>query len=676
MTVPEFLRGGDSLTAKQKKQREILLYLIFGGLTTLVNLIVFWLLQKAFAGHTWKIQIFEYSPDFLFVIQNIVAWVAAVTFAFVTNRAWVFVSKGPFFREMLHFFGARVGSLVLFEVLLLSLMVFVFEASTGIPKEEICVTLMTISFNWAFAIKLIVSVFVVVPANYIFSRWFVFGKQPVKNSSDKISFGHAGGCAQTEDTLVPDIFLSANRFGIKLGLERMLALSEKLENPHEDLSCIHVAGTNGKGSVVSYIASILAASDRRVGIYTSPYLERFSERIRILDGSTSLDAIQQNDAHGEISADALRKLGKRVEEAVREMLEEGFEHPTEFELVTGAAFLYFKESKCDYVVLETGLGGRLDSTNIIRAPIASIITAIGYDHTDRLGRTIGEIAGEKAGIIKHGCPVFLLSPHDTPLTKTEADEVERVIKERCEQSDSSLRIVSAEDIKERTFLSRKQFIRLRDFSDPVSIGHIGLHQAFNAALAAVSVRSMVTEEITRKGLSKAVWKGRNEVISLNPPIILDGAHNPQGIMALCSALNESFGEEFRIRAPRLIFGVMSDKDYDEMIRVLFRSASFSFREVICVSVKQERSLSAQKLADSFRRMLSEEAEFYNRPSGMYNIQGEIHAFDDAETTVREVLSQTSEDGVPIVCAGSLYLIGQVRRIFINYSGGTESDGLG
>jgi dihydrofolate synthase/folylpolyglutamate synthase len=465
------------------------------------------------------------------------------------------------------------------------------------------------------------------------------------------------------DKTVPEIFLSANRFGIRLGLERMRALMNILGDPQKRLSCFHVAGTNGKGSVVSFLAAALAAGGQKVGVFTSPYLERFSERIRILDGKEGLSEYHRNDAYGEIPTEALKEIGVRIAEAVSRMLFEGSEHPTEFELITAATFLYFSEQKCDCVVLETGLGGRLDSTNIIEDPICSVITAIGYDHTDCLGETIGQIAGEKAGIIKPGRPVFLLSPDETLLSERDARAVEGVISRICAELRSPLTVVSSGDILLRTPVEGGQSLELGFLKNPLFIGFFGRHQALNATLAARAVYSSVSEEALRFGFSQAVWKGRNELVSIDPIVILDGAHNPQGMEAFCEALNESYGAKFHETPPRLIIGVMRDKDYPEIVRILLRTVSFCFREVICVAVDQNRSLSGQALADTFNKEIEENSLFYNRMPSMYNIQGNIHVSEDAEATCRDALFRSQSDGTPIICVGSLYLIGQVRAVF-------------
>lgn len=465
------------------------------------------------------------------------------------------------------------------------------------------------------------------------------------------------------DKSVPEIFLSANRFGIRLGLERMHALMRLLGDRHKELSFIHVAGTNGKGSVVSLIAAALAADGRKVGIYTSPYLERFSERIRILDGTEGLLGYRRNDAYGEIPAEALGRIGERIAEAVDRMLFEGQEHPTEFELVTAAAFIYFSENNCDCVVLETGLGGRLDSTNIIEDPICSVITAVGYDHTDCLGQTIGLIAGEKAGIIKPGRPVFIMSPNDTLLSAHDAREVKSVIKRVCTNLRSPLTVVSSDDILSRTPVDGGQRLELSFLEAPLLIDFIGRHQALNAALAARAVIPSVPEEALRYGFSKAVWKGRNELVSKDPIVILDGAHNPQGMEAFCLALNESYGPRFCTVAPRLIIGVMRDKDYPLIVKVLLHTISFPLREVICVTVDQKRSLSGPALAETFLKEIEGDPSFYNRKPSMYNIQGNILSSEDAIAASKDALSRSRADGAPILCVGSLYLIGQIRAEF-------------
>lgn len=473
------------------------------------------------------------------------------------------------------------------------------------------------------------------------------------------------------DSAIPPFLLSAQKFGIRLGLQRMTTLMNLLCNPQEGMRVLHIAGTNGKGSVVAYVSAMLATEGYKVGVYTSPYLERFSERIRVLDGEKTLIKMKEDESCGEIGQEDLYRLSEKVRMAVFEMTTLGQEHPTEFELVTAVAFLYFKQEKCDYIVLETGLGGRLDSTNIIPDPVCTIITAIGFDHMDRLGKTAAEISSEKAGIIKSGCPVFLMSPTDTDLSPEDASAVLQVIVDRCNELSAPLTIVSSDDILSRTPSASGQKISLRFFRGNLSIGLIGRHQALNTALSVRAVINLVSDHSIRKGLSDAIWKGRNETVRRQPLVILDGAHNPQGMKSFCDAMNESYAELFSENPPRLIIGVMKDKEYERMLQILFSSLSFNLRELICVSVDQERSLKGEALAEAARDALEKKEKFYNDTSSMYNIQVKILACDDAVACCRQALSESLSDGASILCIGSLYLIGQIRDVFLIKETGNE-----
>ena len=193
---------------------------------------------------------------------------------------------------------------------------------------------------------------------------------------------------------IPSVLTGALKFGIKPGLERITRLLELLGNPQDSVKAVHVAGTNGKGSVCTFLSTILACDGKKVGIFTSPYLERFSERIRIIDGREDAVRLAEDDSTGEIPSGRLNELSDRVAKAMEKMLAEGMEHPTEFELITAIGFLYFAEEKVDIAVLETGLGGRLDSTNVIDKPVATAICAIGLDHCAVLGSDVSQIASE------------------------------------------------------------------------------------------------------------------------------------------------------------------------------------------------------------------------------------------------------------------------------------------
>ncbi len=468
----------------------------------------------------------------------------------------------------------------------------------------------------------------------------------------------------TGDLNVPPFLLSSVKFGIQLGLMRMQSLLRRLGNPEADMRCIHVAGTNGKGSTVAFISSILAAAGHRTGIYTSPYLERFSERIRILDGQDSLDRYFTDDREGEIPREALFRLSSRVEAAVGDMLADDEEHPTEFELVTAVAFLYFREKNCDYIVLETGLGGRLDSTNVIEKPIATVITALGYDHTDRLGTTIREIAFEKAGIIKDGCPVFLYDPHALSLTPNEAADIFTVINERAKELHTSCVVVSPDTISDVTANVDGQSFTLEFFGERVSIGLLGAHQTMNAALSVRVMLHLVPHDAILEGLRKAIWKGRLEVLRKSPLILLDGGHNPQGAEAFARATGEIFAEEFRHHPPRLILGFMRDKDVSSILSVLEENVGYPIEEFLCVTPDNPRSMPGEELAGILRFRRKEWQKFYKNTPSMYNGQGKIQAFPTVPSACREALLSSGRDDAPILCVGSLYLAGEARQILV------------
>ena len=325
-----------------------------------------------------------------------------------------------------------------------------------------------------------------------------------------------------EDPHIPSFLSSSVRFGIQMGLMRMRSLMKRLGNPEASLKCFHVAGTNGKGSTVAFLSTSLAAAGFRTGVYTSPYLERFSERIRVFEGFEGVARYIKNDAEGEITEERLFYLSDKVEEAVSGMLSDGEEHPTEFELVTAVAFLYFKEKNCDFVVLETGLGGRLDSTNVISNPVATIITALGYDHTDRLGSTMRDIAAEKAGIIKKSCPVYLYDPFACGLAEKEAKDALATISDRCKELHSELVVVSPGDILAKQLDSGGQRFRLSFFPEELRINLLGEHQGMNAALSVRALQHTLPDEAIIQGMKSARWKVRLEILSKAPLILLDG----------------------------------------------------------------------------------------------------------------------------------------------------------
>ncbi len=426
-----------------------------------------------------------------------------------------------------------------------------------------------------------------------------------------------------------------HRFGSILGLERMNELMKRLGNPEKELKCIHVAGTNGKGSVCRFIYSALLANGYSVGIYTSPYLTVFNERIE-LDGEY-------------ISDSDLAAYTDEVLEKVSQMTEEGFASPTEFEVITAIAFLYFARKGCDYAVMEVGLGGRGDSTNIIEKPLACVITSISYDHTDRLGNTLAEIAREKAGIIKPGAPVIM---------NVDTDEAKREIARAAYKNGCVLydveRIKCANIENDISGSKFDAFIGETEYKD-LRISMLGKHQIENAltALTALEVlrkRRCVSVERTKlyKGFYEAKNIGRFEIVppkaqnialkAVSPYIVLDGAHNEAGASALAETLKTYFANK-KILA---VVGVLSDKAADKITASLC-SVCDSF---IATEPRNERKLSAELLAQMIEK---------NGRSCI--IEREPIA---ALAKAREKIEK--ENFEVLLIAGSLYLIGEIRGI--------------
>lgn len=419
-----------------------------------------------------------------------------------------------------------------------------------------------------------------------------------------------------------------NRFGMVLGLERMNMLLEKLGNPHEELRVIHVAGTNGKGSVCKFLEEGLAACGYRIGLYTSPFLEVFNERIR-LGGEN-------------ISDEDLEIYTERVLKAVDEMVAEGNESPTEFEVVTAIALLYFREKSADIVILEVGLGGSGDSTNVVKKPLACAICSISYDHMDRLGNTLEEIAADKAGIIKPGVPVISnVSDHGAAA----------VIARRAYEKGSRLYDVST--IKFSTFdetpFSQTVTMELygTDYSD-VKLSMAGRHQGENlkTALAIIEVlrkagEIKVSREPLYRGLQKAVQPGRFEVIQCedrengSPTVIIDGAHNEAGARALRDTMKKYFDG----RRILLVTGMLADKQIDKILD----SFTDITHEIIATEPDNPRKLRAERLAEILKER------------GI-----DVIAAQDAAGSIR-LAGELWHDYDVVLFAGSLYLIGEVRR---------------
>lgn len=403
-------------------------------------------------------------------------------------------------------------------------------------------------------------------------------------------------------------------FGIMPGLERINLLLERLGSPQKSLRCIHVAGTNGKGTVCSFIASVLKTAGYKTGLYTSPYIVDFRERIRV-DGEmiskTELENVTQT-----VKAE-IEKL--RAEDVII----------TEFEAVTAAAFLHYKNSGCDFVVLETGLGGRFDATNVIDRPIVSVITSVSLDHVNILGNTLSEIAYEKCGIIKNDCPVVTNSAQNT--------DVLRVIKEQSEVRNSALTVadVSAIKVLDETIKGSDIFYSGRSVFVPFP----GKHQTENCITALTVIDLLkeqgiaISEKAIREGIAKTRNPARCEVVSENPLVILDGCHNEDSASALCSVMEKNLKGK-KISA---VMGMMADKDIDKVLLLMLPY----FDKVYTVTPSNPRAIKSKEFAEKINRLGTKAEGFEN----IYD------AYDYA-------LKNTGADDVLIVC-GSLYLCSDI-----------------
>ena len=369
----------------------------------------------------------------------------------------------------------------------------------------------------------------------------------------------------------------------RLGLSRMVDLLERLGRPQDELRFMHVAGTNGKGSVCAYVASVLQAAGYKVGLFTSPFILCFEERIRV---------------NGEnIRAEELARAVQAVRPAAEAVEADTGDHPTEFELRAAVAFEHFRAMGCDIVVLEVGLGGRLDATNVIDASEASVICRIGLDHTDLLGDTVAAIAGEKAGIVKPGCPVASWPQEREAMAIIEAVAAER----GCElvvPDFSQLAVEPLAGAALRRFSWQGQEFETR---------LLGSYQPFNAALALETVRVLrgrgwdIPEEAEVAGIASARWPGRFEMVAASPLTIVDGGHNPQGAEALAASLADLLGEEGR-GSVDFALGVLADKDYRAMVRAVAPWA----RSFSVYAPRSPRALAAEELAACVREVMVEE----------------------------------------------------------------------
>ena len=445
---------------------------------------------------------------------------------------------------------------------------------------------------------------------------------------------------------VPSVLTGALQFGIKPGLERITRLLELLGNPQESIKAVHVAGTNGKGSVCTFLSTILACDGRKVGVFTSPYLERFSERIRILDGKEGALSFLEDDSTGEIPAARLNELSDKVAKAQETMLSEGMEHPTEFELITAIAFLYYAEEKTDICVLETGLGGRLDSTNVIKEPVATGICALGLDHCGVLGSTISEIASEKAGILKKGAPAVCIDPDEMIISGEMKKDVRETMLKAAEEKGSPLTFISSGDAGQKAGFGMDGKMTFELDGKSYSTCLNGRHQVSNAALAIALARLCnASEESITEGISLTRWKCRCEILSLDPLVIIDGGHNPQGAESLAVTFNVILGGSLKGSPIRIVAGMMADKDVKGVYEA-YRNGGLNIAEAITVRPANSRSMDPANLSEII--------------NDVYNNKVQTLEAVSPEEGVRIAFERSNADGMPLLVTGSLYLAGQVR----------------
>lgn len=403
----------------------------------------------------------------------------------------------------------------------------------------------------------------------------------------------------------------AQWFGAEPSLRRIEALLHALGDPQKQLKFVHIAGTNGKGSAAAMLASVLRAAGYRTGLYTSPYLYRFTERMQINGEEIGQDALARHVA------------------AVRDKADKMDEHPTEFELMTAAAVLWFVEERCDIVVAEAGLGGRFDATNALGTPECALIMNIALDHTAILGGSVEAIAAEKAGIIKRGAPCVAYE---------QSESVLEGFRRKCAGTGTTLRVPDFSLIRSEFDSLEGQVFSYRE--QQYALALLGAHQRRNAAAVIETVEELrqrgwrIDQDALEHGLYAAAWPGRFELCCDEPPFIVDGGHNPQCAETVVECLLHYFPDTRRV----LLLGILRDKDYASVARILDRAAD----EFICTAPESGRALAAEELAEVLRP--------YGKPVTV------CPSISDAVFTAKE---HAGSDGM--VCAtGSIYLAGSVR----------------
>lgn len=406
-----------------------------------------------------------------------------------------------------------------------------------------------------------------------------------------------------------DYIHSLLKFGIKPGLERISALMTELGNPQSKMKFIHIAGTNGKGTTSTMMSEILKSAGYKTGLFTSPYVFDFCERIQINN---------QNISHKDLT-----EIVDKVKSAVDKILKKGIE-PTEFEVITAAALLYFYRQKCDYVVLEVGLGGRYDSTNIIPAPHAAIITSISLDHTKILGNTVEQIACEKCGIIKSGSKVIT--------TNEQNEKALEIIKRTANENNADLivgGVESAKILNENIFGTDLSFNGIK-----IHIPLAGRHQVENSVGVITAAKALgIADGHIKEGIENTVIHARMEIIEKEPLIMLDGGHNPECAAALANVL-KNFAGDYNIT---VLVGMMADKDCKKYLQKILPLC----KKCVVTVPDNLRSLGANELAKLSKEFVKD-VEIIENPKEAYTF----------------LKAETGKEAMLLVC-GSFYLISDI-----------------
>lgn len=426
------------------------------------------------------------------------------------------------------------------------------------------------------------------------------------------------------------------QYGSVLGLENTMELLRRLENPEKKLKFIHIAGTNGKGSIAAYISSMLAEANYCVGRYVSPTIFDYCERIQI----------QTKEKTEYISKESVADILTKIKFITMQMTKEGYPHPTAFEIETAMAFLEFVNQGCDYVVLEVGMGGRLDSTNVIKNTICAVFSSISMDHMEFLGNSLEKIAYEKAGIIKQGCQVISYDQNwesNYPKRELYLDggmDAMTVIQDECIKQKASLTIADFSKIKNVSHSFDGIYLDYKDYNH-VKISLLGECQPKNAAVAieVIETLGLCTKEQIYSGLEKTAWRGRFDILSKDPLIIVDGAHNEGAARSLEQSIL------YYLKEKRLIYviGMLADKDYSTVLEYTAKYA----QRIVTITPNSIRALSSGKL------ML--EAKKY------CNDVVDGHTIEEGLELAEQYRKKENFDGILIF--GSLSFLGEVYQYY-------------